>query len=136
MTTVLVIDDNAMNRKLARDVLEAAGFRTVEAATAAEGIAQAAEHEPDVILLDLRLPDMPGVEVARRLRGEDAGAPDPDRGDERAVARGARRVARGGRFRRLHRQADPGEHVPGSGATLLHGALRVARPRDTLLAPP
>lgn len=74
MTTVLVIDDNAMNRKLARDVLEAAGFRTVEAATAAEGIAQAAEHEPDVILLDLRLPDMPGVEVARRLRGED-GAP-------------------------------------------------------------
>lgn len=74
MTTVLVIDDNAINRKLARDVLEAAGFRTVEAATAAEGIAQAAEHEPDVILLDLRLPDMPGVAVARRLRGED-GAP-------------------------------------------------------------
>ena len=71
MTTVLVIDDNAMNRKLACDVLEAAGFRTVEAATAAEGIARATERAPDLILLDLRLPDMPGVEVARRLRGDD-----------------------------------------------------------------
>jgi len=71
MTTVLVVDDNAMNRKLACDVLAAAGFRTVEAATAAEGIARATEHAPDLILLDLRLPDMPGVEVARRLRGED-----------------------------------------------------------------
>ena len=70
MTTVLVIDDNAMNRKLACDVLEAAGFRTAEAATAAEGIAQATERAPDLILLDLRLPDMPGVEVARRLRGD------------------------------------------------------------------
>jgi len=71
MTTVLVIDDNAMNRKLACDVLAAAGFRTVEAATAAEGIARATERAPDLILLDLRLPDMPGVEVARRLRGDD-----------------------------------------------------------------
>ena len=71
MTTVLVIDDNAMNRKLACDVLEAAGFRTVEAATAAEGIERATERAPDLILLDLRLPDMPGVEVARRLRGDD-----------------------------------------------------------------
>jgi two-component system, cell cycle response regulator DivK len=74
MNTVLVIDDNAMNRKLACDVLAAAGFRTVEAATAAEGIARATEHAPDLVLLDLRLPDMPGVEVARRLRGE-AGTP-------------------------------------------------------------
>jgi two-component system cell cycle response regulator DivK len=77
MTTVLVIDDNAMNRKLACDVLEAAGLRTVEAATAADGIALATEHEPDVILLDLRLPDMPGVEVARRLKGDDGSSRIP-----------------------------------------------------------
>ena len=68
MITVLVVDDNATNRKLARDVLDAAGFRTLEAATGAEGILRAAEHEPDVILLDLRLPDMPGAEVVERLR--------------------------------------------------------------------
>ena len=68
MTTVLVVDDNARNRKLARDVLDAAGFDTLEAATGQEGIALAAEHVPDVILLDLRLPDMHGVEVARQLR--------------------------------------------------------------------
>jgi two-component system cell cycle response regulator DivK len=68
VTTVLVVDDNARNRKLARDVLEAAGFDTLEAATGHEGLAQAAEHEPDVILLDLRLPDMHGVEVVRQLQ--------------------------------------------------------------------
>lgn len=68
MTTVLVVDDNLRNRKLARDVLGAAGFRTLAAATGAEGIALATEHEPDVILLDLRLPDMPGAEVVERLR--------------------------------------------------------------------
>jgi two-component system cell cycle response regulator DivK len=68
VTTVLVVDDNASNRKLARDVLEAAGLGTLEAATGAEAIALAVEREPDVILLDLRLPDMHGAEVVRLLR--------------------------------------------------------------------
>jgi two-component system, cell cycle response regulator DivK len=66
---VLVVDDNEKNRKLARDVLRAAGFRTVEAGRGDEAIALAAEHSPDVILLDLRLPDMDGTDVARGLRG-------------------------------------------------------------------
>ena len=64
---VLIVDDNAKNLKLARDVLLAAGFRTLEAATAGQGIALASEHLPDVVLLDLRLPDMDGADVARRL---------------------------------------------------------------------
>ena len=68
MTRVLVVDDNTRNRKLARDVLDAAGFDTLEAATGVEALELAAEHEPDVILLDLRLPDMNGVEVVRQLR--------------------------------------------------------------------
>ncbi len=67
---VLIVDDNDRNRKLARDVLRAAGFRTLEAATAAEGIALASEQLPDVILMDLRLPDMDGTEAARMLRAE------------------------------------------------------------------
>ena len=64
---VLIVDDYAQNRKLARDVLHAAGFRTLEAASGAEAIAIAGEHLPDVILMDLRLPDMDGVDAARRL---------------------------------------------------------------------
>ena len=64
---VLIVDDNEKNLKLARDVLRAAGFRTLEAANGTEGIELAGEHLPDVILMDLRLPDMNGTEAARRL---------------------------------------------------------------------
>ena len=66
---VLIVDDSEKNRKLARDVLRAAGFRTLEAATGDEAIAVAATQRPDLILLDLRLPDMDGTDVARTLRG-------------------------------------------------------------------
>ena len=74
---VLIVDDNEKNLKLARDVLQAAGFRTLEAETGAEAIALAAEHLPDVILMDLRLPDMDGADAARALSGaaETAGIP-------------------------------------------------------------
>ena len=65
---VLIVDDSDRNRKLARDVLGLAGFRTLDAATASEGIALANEHLPDVILMDLRLPDLDGAEAARRLQ--------------------------------------------------------------------
>jgi two-component system, cell cycle response regulator DivK len=67
MLVVLIVDDNERNRKLARDVLGAAGFEILEASTGAEGIAIAIERLPNVILLDLRLPDMSGIEVARAL---------------------------------------------------------------------
>jgi two-component system cell cycle response regulator DivK len=65
---VLIVDDSEKNRKLARDVLRAAGFRTLEAATGDEAIAVAATRRPDLILLDLRLPDMHGLDVAAKLR--------------------------------------------------------------------
>jgi two-component system cell cycle response regulator DivK len=67
---VLIVDDNSRNRKLAGDVLRLARFQTLEAATAAEGIALASEHLPDVILMDLRLPDLDGTEAARMLRAD------------------------------------------------------------------
>ncbi len=67
MISVLVVDDNDTNRKLAVDVLGAAGFRTFGAARAAQGIALAREHVPDVILMDLQLPDMNGVEATKQL---------------------------------------------------------------------
>lgn len=67
MPLVLIVDDNEKNRRLARDVLTAAGFQTMEAATGAEGIALAMEHVPDVVLMDLQLPDMNGAEALREL---------------------------------------------------------------------
>ena len=67
---VLIVDDNERNRKLAVDVLRAAGLRTVEAASGGEGIALAAERLPDVILLDLELPDMQGTDVAEGTEPE------------------------------------------------------------------
>lgn len=77
MLTVLIVDDNDKNRKLARDILRATGFRTFEAATGAEGVALAGEHVPDVILMDLRLPDMVGTEAARRLADDERTARIP-----------------------------------------------------------
>jgi two-component system, cell cycle response regulator DivK len=65
---VLIVDDSARNRKLAGDLLRLARFRTLEAGTAAEAIALASEQLPDVILMDLRLPDLDGTEAARTLR--------------------------------------------------------------------
>lgn len=67
---VLIVDDNERNLKLTRDVLRAAGFGTLEATTGAEGIALAGEQFPDVILMDLRLPDMDGADAVRRLDRE------------------------------------------------------------------
>jgi two-component system cell cycle response regulator DivK len=68
---VLIVDDNEKNMRLARDVLRFAEFRTLEAASGSEGIAVALAHLPDVILMDIRLPDMDGTEAARQLK-EDA----------------------------------------------------------------
>jgi two-component system cell cycle response regulator DivK len=64
---VLIVDDNAMNAKLVADVLTAAGFRTLAAATGEEGVALADEHLPDVILMDIRLPDIDGADAAALL---------------------------------------------------------------------
>lgn len=67
---VLIVDDNELNRKLARDLLRRAGFDTVESATGADALTLAVERVPDVILMDLRLPDMDGTQAARRLRAD------------------------------------------------------------------
>jgi two-component system KDP operon response regulator KdpE len=66
--TALVIDDEIQIRRLLRVCLESNGYRVLEAATGQEGINEAAQRPPDVILLDLGLPDMDGVTVLTRLR--------------------------------------------------------------------
>ncbi|HZT17363.1 MAG TPA: response regulator [Gaiellaceae bacterium] len=74
---VLIVDDNEPNLKLAREVLERAGMRTLPASTAAEGIRLACEHRPDVVLMDLRLPDLDGAEAVRRLAADERTAAIP-----------------------------------------------------------
>ncbi len=74
---VLIVDDNEKNVKLARDVLRFAGFRTVQAGSGGEGVSLATEHLPDVILMDIRLPDMDGTAALRRLREDERTAPKP-----------------------------------------------------------
>ena len=66
--TALVIDDELQIRRLLRVCLEANGYWVLEAANGQEGISEAAQHRPDVVLLDLGLPDMEGVAVLQRLR--------------------------------------------------------------------
>jgi two-component system KDP operon response regulator KdpE len=65
---VLVIDDELQIRRLLRICLEANGYRVFEAANGQEGISEAAQHRPDIVVLDLGLPDMEGVTVLKRLR--------------------------------------------------------------------
>jgi two-component system cell cycle response regulator DivK len=65
---ILIVDDNEQNQRLARAVLRFAGFRTLEAGGGAEGVALAAEHRPDLVLMDIRMSGMNGAEALRRLR--------------------------------------------------------------------
>jgi len=67
-STVLVIDDEAQIRRLLRVSLEAHGYRVFEAATGQAGLTEAAQRQPELVLLDLGLPDMDGVSVLKRLR--------------------------------------------------------------------
>jgi two-component system cell cycle response regulator DivK len=64
----LVIDDNTNNLMLERDLLEVAGFEVFEAENAASGIAIARKEKPDIIIMDIRLPDMRGSDAAKILR--------------------------------------------------------------------
>ena len=67
---ILIVEDNDKNMKLARDVLQHRGFRTLEAGTAAAGVALAIEHSPDLVLMDIQLPDSDGVSALQQLRTE------------------------------------------------------------------
>jgi CheY-like chemotaxis protein len=74
---ILVVEDNAKNMKLFRDVLGARGYRTLEATTGEGALELAAQHLPGLVLLDIRLPDIDGVEALRRLRADERTASIP-----------------------------------------------------------
>ena len=65
---ILLVEDNARNMTLLRDVLEATGYRTLQASTGSQALTLAAQHGPALVLMDMRLPDMDGTEALRLLR--------------------------------------------------------------------
>ena len=70
--TILYIEDNPDNSLLVQRALNARGYQVLWAADGMSGIEQAEAHSPDLILLDINLPDIDGYEVARRLRAHDS----------------------------------------------------------------
>jgi two-component system, cell cycle response regulator DivK len=66
--SILVIDDNELNLKLAEKILTLSGYQVLGASRGEQGVDAARAHRPDLILLDIRLPDIDGLEVLRRLR--------------------------------------------------------------------
>jgi len=72
MSLVLIVEDNDKNLKLVRDVLQAKGYRTIEAGTGEDGVRLAGEHHPDLVLMDIQLPGINGIEALRRLRADPA----------------------------------------------------------------
>ncbi|TMH63674.1 MAG: response regulator [Betaproteobacteria bacterium] len=77
MSLILIVEDNEKNLKLVRDVLQVKGFSTLEAGTAEDGIKLARESKPDLILMDIHLPGMSGIEALKVLRGEPGTAAIP-----------------------------------------------------------
>ena len=77
MSVILIVEDNEKNMKLVRDVLQVKGYRTLEAGSAEDGIALARAEKPDLVLMDIQLPGMNGIEALAVLRADPATAAIP-----------------------------------------------------------
>lgn len=77
MSTILIVEDNEKNMKLARDVLQSRGYATLEAVTGEDGVRMAIETKPDLVLMDIQLPGINGIEALRQVRADPACARIP-----------------------------------------------------------
>jgi two-component system cell cycle response regulator DivK len=77
MALVLIVEDNEKNLKLVRDILQVKGYRTLEAVTGEDGLRLAAEQKPDLVLMDIQLPGISGIEALKALRADPGTASIP-----------------------------------------------------------
>ena len=70
MSTILIVEDNEKNMKLVRDILRHQGHTTLEAVTGTDGVRIAKEQRPDLVLMDIQLPDIDGIAALREIRAE------------------------------------------------------------------
>ena len=77
MKTILYVEDNEFNRKIVRDLLAHSSYRLIEATDGEAGVAAARETLPDLIIMDIQLPKLSGLEATRQLRAEPATAHIP-----------------------------------------------------------
>ncbi|MDA0229707.1 MAG: response regulator [Proteobacteria bacterium] len=68
--TALIVEDNALNLKLMRDLLEASGIETLQTKDGSRALEMVREHRPDIILMDIQLPDVSGLDVTRQLKAD------------------------------------------------------------------
>ena len=71
MKTILIVEDNEKNMKLVRDILRHNGHDTIEAITGGDGVRLASERRPDLILMDIQLPEVSGLEVTKWIKEDD-----------------------------------------------------------------
>jgi len=77
MSLILIIEDNEKNLKLVRDVLQVKGYETIEAVTGEDGLVLAASRKPDLVLMDIQLPGISGIDALRAMRADPATARIP-----------------------------------------------------------
>jgi len=77
VSEILIVEDNDKNMKLVRDVLQAKGYRTIEAVTGEDGVRLARERRPALVLMDIQLPGINGIEALRQIRADPATASIP-----------------------------------------------------------
>ena len=136
---ILVVEDQEDNRRILRDLLTSVGYELIEAVTGSEGVRLAQAHRPDLILMDIQLPEMDGHEATRRIKADPDAAPDPDRRRHLLRAERRRGQGAGGRRRRLRHQAVQPAPAAGQGARaagIVPGSLRGGRTDDLLKCEP